>query len=137
MWHSRRVSPGWAQGKDHCPRLAGRAVPEQPRRLLAFLATRAHCCLLLSLVSLSTHRHFSTKLLSSWSDPRIEEYMGLLVPTCRVLHFPLLNFIRFLFANFSSLSRSFCMEQSHVSITPSSTVSPANMLSTLSHHAGH
>ena len=74
---------------------------------LAFLvATRAHGWLMVNLSSTSTPRSLSTELLSSKSAPSLYWCMGLLLPRCRTLHLPLLNFIRFLCAQLSSLSRS-------------------------------
>ena len=56
--------------------------------------------------------------------------MGLFLPMCRTLHLPLLNLIRFLSAQLSSLSRSRWMaaQPSGVSTTPPSLVSSANLL---------
>ena len=47
--------------------------------------------------------------LSGQLSPSLYWYMRLFLPMCRTLHFPLLNFSRFLSALFSSLSRSFWM----------------------------
>jgi len=77
-----------------------------PRIPLAFLAIRAHCWLMVKLLSTSTPRSLSAELLSNRSTPSLYRCMGLFVPRCRTLHLPLLNFIRFLSAQLSSLSRS-------------------------------
>ncbi|XP_068788224.1 uncharacterized protein [Struthio camelus] len=101
-----------------------------PRRPLAFLATRAHCCLMLHLLSTGTPRSFFMELLSSRSTPSLYWCMGLFLPRCRTLHLPLLNFRRVLSAQLSSLSRSLGMaaQSSGVSAPPPSSVSAANLL---------
>lgn len=48
----------------------------------------------------------SADLLFSWMTPRVFRCMELSLPRCKTLHFPLLNFMRFLPAHFSSLVRS-------------------------------
>ena len=98
-----------------------------PRIPLAFFAARAHCW---HLSSTSTPRSLSTELLFSRSAPRLYWFMGLFLPRCRNLHLPLLNFIRFLSAQLSSLSRSCWMaaQPSGVSSTLPSLVSSANLL---------
>lgn len=57
-------------------------------------------------------------------------FLGLFLCRCKTLHFPLLNFLRFLSAHFSSLSRCLCMtvNLSCVSFTPPSFVWSVNML---------
>jgi len=50
----------------------------QTRMPLAFLATWAHCWLMISRMSTSTPRFFSTEQLSSHSSPRLWCFMGLL-----------------------------------------------------------
>ncbi|KAK4806792.1 hypothetical protein QYF61_005588 [Mycteria americana] len=56
--------------------------------------------------------------------------LGLFLPRGRTLPFPLLNFMRFLSAHFSSLFRSLWMaaRSSAISATPPTFVSPANLL---------
>ena len=76
-----------------------------PRMPLAFLAARAHCWLIVNLSSTRTPRFLSAELLSSRSIPSLYWCMGLFLPRCRTLHLPLLNLIRFLSAQLSSLSR--------------------------------
>lgn len=49
---------------------------------------------------------FSAELISSWALPSMYLYMELFHPMCRILHFPLMNFTRFLSAYLSSLLRS-------------------------------
>ena len=64
-----------------------------PRIPLAFLAARAHCWLMINLLSSRTSRSLSAELLSNRSAPSLYWCMGLLLPRCRTLHLPLLNFI--------------------------------------------
>ena len=77
-----------------------------------------------------TPRSLSTGLLSSRSAPSLYWCMGLFLPRCRTLHLPLLNFIRFLCAQLSSLYRSHWMpaQPSGVPATLPSFMSPANLL---------
>ena len=77
-----------------------------PRIPLASLATRAHCWLMVNLWFPSTPRSLFTELLSSRSAPSLYWCMGLFLPRCRTLHLLLLNFIRFVSAQLSGLSRS-------------------------------
>jgi len=102
-----------------------------PSRPLAFLAARAHCWLTVNFSSTRTPRSLSTELLSSRSAPSLYWCMGLFLPRCRTLHLPLFNFISFLSAQLSSLSRSRWMaaQASGVSATPPGYVSSANLLS--------
>lgn len=79
----------------------------QPRIPLAFLVRRAHCWLMFSLVPTRSLRFFSVKLLSTWVASSMYWCLESFLPTCRASHF--LNFMRFLSAHFSSLSRSFWM----------------------------
>ena len=85
---------------------------------------------MVNLSSTSTPRSLSAELLSSRSTPSLYWCMGLFLPRCRTLYLPLLNFIRFLCAQLSSLSRSRWMaaQPSGVSTTPPSFVSSANLL---------
>ncbi|KAJ7415938.1 hypothetical protein WISP_75203 [Willisornis vidua] len=55
--------------KNHCPGPAGHTVPDKARTPLAFLATRAHCWLMFSFLSIRTPRSISAWLLSSHSVP--------------------------------------------------------------------
>lgn len=78
----------------------------QPRMLLAFLAARADCWLMFSLLSTKIPRSFSTALLPSCLVPSLYYCQGLFLPICRASHLSLLNFPRFLLAHSSSLFRS-------------------------------
>ena len=101
-----------------------------PRISLAFLAGRAHCWLMVNLSSTRTPRSLSAELLSSRSTPSLYWCMALFLPRCRTLHLPLLNLIRFLFAQLSSLSRSHwtAAQPSGISTTSPSFQSSANLL---------
>jgi len=57
----------------------------QPRYcwLFCFLATRAHCLLMVNLVSTRTPRSFSAKLLCSWAAPSMYWCLWLCLPLCR------------------------------------------------------
>ena len=91
-----------------------------PRMPLAFLATRTHCQLMVILSSTSTPRSLSTELLSYESIPNLYWCMGLFLPRCSTLHLPWLNYIRFLSAQLSSLSRSHRMAAAFRCISHSS-----------------
>ena len=64
------------------------------------------------------------------SSLSLYKYQGLLLPKCNALHLALLNLIRFIWAHFSSLSRSLWMTflPSSVSTAVLSSVSSANLL---------
>ena len=91
-----------------------------PRIPLAFLAVRAHCWLMAKLLFTRTPRSFCTELLSSRSSPKLYQCMQLLLSECRTLYLLLLNFIRFLSAQLSSLSWSHWMaaQPSDIPATP-------------------
>uniref|UniRef100_A0A670IGY4 CD80-like immunoglobulin C2-set domain-containing protein n=1 Tax=Podarcis muralis TaxID=64176 RepID=A0A670IGY4_PODMU len=57
--------------------------------------------------SLGTPRSFSHVLLSSQVSPILYLCLSFFLPKCNTLHFSLLKFILFVFAQFSNLSRSF------------------------------
>ena len=101
-----------------------------PRMPLAFLTARAHCWLINNLSSTRTPKSLSTELLSSRSAPSLYWCMRLFLPRCRTLHLPFLNFIRFLSAQLSSVSRCRWMaaQPCDVSTTPLSFVLSANLL---------
>ena len=80
----------------------------QPSSLLAFFATAAHCSLTLRWLSTRTPRFLSTEVLTSQVDLSLCYTPGSWFPTCKTLHLSFLNFIRFLLAHSSSLSRSSC-----------------------------
>ena len=75
------------------------------RRPLAFLATRAHCWLMVSLLSARTPMSFYSEL-SSRSAPNLYCCMQLFLPRYRTLRLLLLEIFRFLSAQLTSLYRS-------------------------------
>jgi len=83
-----------------------------------------------SLSSTRTPRSLSAELLSSRSTPSLYWCMGLFLPSCRTLHLPFLNLIRFLSAQLSNLFRSHWMaaQSAGVCTTPPSFASSANLL---------
>ena len=117
------------EGKDPLLWPGGNSPPNSAQDTKRFFDTRAHCWLMFNMVSTRTSSSFSAKLLSSWSAPSICWCMGLFLARCRTLHFSLLNFMRFLSANFSSLQRSLWMAAwpSGTSATPLSLVSSADL----------
>jgi len=102
----------------------------QPRVRLAFLAASAHCQLMLSFLSTSTAKSFSSGLLSIHSLPSLYLCLGLPQPMCLTLHVTMLNFMRFARAHLSSLSRSLWTISlpSSVSTAPHSLVLSAKLL---------
>jgi len=102
----------------------------QPSILLAFFASAAHCSLTLSLLSDWTPRSFYTELLPLWVDPSLCCTPEFCFPQCKTLYLSLLNFIRFLLAHSSSLSRSSCRVTypSKVSSSPLSLLLLANFI---------
>lgn len=80
----------------------------QPRRLLAAFAARAHCRLLVNLVSTGIPRYFSTKLLSSSSAPICTGTLSYSFPH---IGLPLV-------ALFSNPSRSLWMKHYHLVYPP-------------------
>jgi len=113
----------------------------QPRILLASFATRAHCWIMVKLVSIRTPRSFSAKLFSSWVAPSVYCCMGLFLPRCRTLHFPWLSLRRFPSAHFSSLLTSLWVAAQHSGISEASPsfVSSASLLivQCVPHHPDH
>lgn len=77
----------------------------QPRRLLAFLAARAHFWLVVNMLVEKSSRSFSAELRSSQMAPRLYWSLGLFMPRCRTSYFHLLNFTRFFSSHFFSLLR--------------------------------
>lgn len=87
----------------------------QPGMLFATLAIRAHCWLLVSLLSMETPRPLSTEWVPSQPVASLCHCKMLFLPRCGALHLSL-NFVRFLYAYSSRLPRSLW-----VSALPSST----------------
>ena len=98
-----------------------------------------HCWLLVSLMSTRRPRSFSANLLSSQPVPRLFWHRGLLLPRGRTLHFPLLNFIRFLLAHFSSRPGASLQQHNQLVHQPLFLVVYLQIWEgcTLSHHTGH
>lgn len=84
----------WASPRTETPELLS-PVPVFEGRLLATFATGAHCCLTLSLVSTRTPHIFSCKVYQQ-VRPSLLWSMGFFIPSCRTLHFLLLNVVMFL-----------------------------------------
>ena len=95
-----------------------------PRKPWAFSATR-HVT-----GSQRTFMSFSAKLLYSQEAPSMYWCLGLFRPCCRTLHFPFLNFMKFLSAHFSILLRSLWMAAwpFGLSVAPLSLVWSANLM---------
>lgn len=83
-----------------------------------------------SLVSTSTPGSFFAKLLSSWTTPSTYKCLWLFLPSCRTLHLPLWNIMRFLWAHFFRLLRSLWMtaQPPGLSAIPPRFALPVNLL---------
>lgn len=77
--------------------------------LLAFLSARAHCRPKFSLLSTKTPMSFPAELLYSQCISSLYHCNEFFLPRCRTWHLSLLNFMKFLLAYSSSLSRSLWM----------------------------
>lgn len=102
VWPHQR----WGEGKVHVFWSAGSILPSTARMRFSFLAVRVHCWLMVGLLSTWTPRFFSEKLLSSQMAPAVWRSVRWFFPRGRTFRFPLLSFMRFLSASFSSLLRS-------------------------------
>lgn len=100
----------------------------QPRILLDFFATRTHCWLMVSFLSTRILRSFYAELLSRQLTTGMYWCLGSFIPRSRTLHYPLLNSMRFLLAQFSSLSKSLQMmaQPCGISAAPPSSVPSVN-----------
>ena len=104
--HGTPGAARWAlSGTLVSPSLLVMSPQMQPRIRFAFVAAAAHCWLVFSL-STRTPRSLSARLLPSHTDPSLYWGLWLWCPSCRTWHLSLLNFIQFLLAHFSRLSRS-------------------------------
>ena len=104
--HGTPGAARWAlSGTLVSPSLLVMSPQMQPRIRFAFVAAAAHCWLVFSL-STRTPRSLSARLLPSHTDPSLYRGLWLWCPSCRTWHLSLLNFIQFLLAHFSRLSRS-------------------------------
>lgn len=79
----------------------GHTLLTHPGIPLAFLSAKAHCRLMANLLSTRTSRSFTTELLASISTPNLYWWF---LPGYRTLHLPLLIFIMFPSAQFSTIS---------------------------------
>jgi len=77
----------------------------QSRIWLAFWAASARCWLMSNFSSICTWKSFSTGLPPIHSSPILYWYWGPIWPRCKTLHLALLNFIRFPWAHFLTLSK--------------------------------
>lgn len=107
----------WIEGKNHLPPATGDAFANVAQILLASFATRACYWLKCNLLFTVTCKAFPAKLLSSQSSPSMYWCLGLFLPSCRALHFPLFNFMSLLSSHFSHLLRSLWMA-AQLSTTP-------------------
>ena len=96
--HQRR-----AERDNHLPRPAAMQGLTHPRTWLDPLAAKAHCWLMVNLPPTRTPRSLSGELLSSRSFPSVYVYPGFPCLRCKVRPLPLLNFIRLVIAQLSSL----------------------------------
>ena len=102
----------------------------QPRMQFVLLATRAHCWLILSLLSTSTPRSCSAELLFIHFFPSLHWFLVLLHPRCRIQHLFLFYVVSLMITQCSNLSRSLCKAScpSRDWTAPPSLVSTANFL---------
>lgn len=104
----------WEAGKDYFLQLADNVI-FKAKILMAFLTARVHCWLMIS---------WLFKVAYKLVDPLQYCCMRLFLLKCKILHFPLLNFIRILFNQFSyegefNLPRTLWMAA--ISVGPSGT----------------
>ena len=88
----------------------------QPRVLLTLFLVRVHCWFVVHSSFKMTHRSFSAKLLSRLSATILHCCMRLF-PGAGLWTFPVLNFMRFPPARFSSLSKSLWMAAQSTSVS--------------------
>lgn len=101
-----KASPVLSRGENPIFWSAGNAVPHADQEAVSLCAAGVHYWLTFNLESIRTPKSFSVKLLPRQSAPSLYRYMRLFFPRCRIWYFPLLNFMRFLPAHFSSLCPS-------------------------------
>jgi len=108
--HSRcALSSSEPRGRTTSLDLLATLLLVQPRAPLALFASRTHCWLMFNSPSTRAPRSLTAELLLNWSAPSMYWCVGLLLPRCRTLHFPLLKCMKFLSAYFFSLPRSLWM----------------------------
>ena len=124
-WNSRCVLPDRQRGRITSPDVLAMLCLFQPRRLLAAVAKRARCWLMVSLSAVA----FPTRLLSSWLSLSLHWCLVLFLPGTG-LCFLLFSFLMLSLAHFSSLLRPLWVpaQPFGVSVAPLSFVSSANLL---------
>lgn len=103
----------WAEEKDHLPWPAGSAFPSASH-WTKVVGARTHCLLMSSFLSSRTPGGYLPNCfpfghLPTHPPPQVYWSLTLFFPRCGSLHFPWLEFMRFLFAHFSSVLRSIRM----------------------------
>jgi len=89
MWpHQGRI-----EGDHRLPWAADHALFNSARILWAFLVTRAHCWLMVTLLATRIPRSFSAELPFSSSSPNLHWCMWLFLSRSMTVHLPLLKFI--------------------------------------------
>lgn len=105
MWPRPSRSPAVSRGQVHLPWCAGITRPNAAQDIICFSCSKGA---FLPRIQSGAHQDHA-KLLCSWVASSMYQCMRWFFPTCRSLYFHLLNFIRLLFACFSSLSRALWM----------------------------
>jgi len=101
----------------------------EPRVPLAFWSASPHYLLLFNFSAARTPKSFLTGLFSRCSSSILYKYLGLPQPKCKILHFVLLNLIRFMRFHLSLLSSPWMASlPSAVSTVPHCLVSSADLL---------
>lgn len=104
----------------------------QPRRLLAYFTMRKHCCLMTSLLSIRTLgcHNGHPSLLNFLLANQLPEFTDahVILPQMQNFSCLLLDLMRFLFSQFSSLFRSIGMAAQPSHLSAISSFLPANFL---------
>lgn len=106
----------------------------QSRMWFTFLTAVVDCWLMFNSLPTRISRSLSTRLLPSHTDSSLYWGLWLYHGKCRTLHFSLLNFIEFLLAHLSSLSRSLCKtpHSSDIFTSPPSLEPAPNLVKVIS-----
>lgn len=104
-----RGGPTWAEQRGRITSLdqLGNALSNIAQDAVGCLCFRGAHWLIANLLSTTTHRSFSAKLLSNYLISSLYYWTGLFHPWCRIL----LNFVRFLPVHLSRLSQSWMAAQ--------------------------